>query len=141
VLPADDAPPTPGGVFESVTDNALTAATERVAAYATGAWAVATDGDDLLEAELGFGPDEHTVVARARVHGRSASSPMAVLELSLLNAGWRTARPPAGVEVLVAHRGAIHLRATYAPTGALTLAVESAPYAVGIERARVLVGA
>lgn len=128
----------PGLPDVPVTDDALTAAVARVAAYATGAWAVATGTDDLLDAALAFGPAEHTVVARARASTRTADSPLAVLEGALLAAGWDTARPPAAAELVVARRTGVELRASYAATGALTMSVESVPYAVGVDRARAL---
>lgn len=137
VLLADDAA-APALPAVPVTGDALTAATARVAAYATGAWAVATGADELLEARLGFGPAEHTVVAAARASIPLSGSPMARLEEALLEAGWRTARPRAAVELLLARRPGVELRASYAASGTFSLTVESVPYAVGVARAREL---
>jgi hypothetical protein len=135
VLVPDEAPAPDGA---PVTADALSAAAARVAAYATGAWALATGVEELFEPTIGFGPAEHTVVARVRASARAAGSPLAALEAALLDAGWRTTRPTAAVELLVAQRSGVELRASYAATGVLTMAVESVPYAVGVARAREL---
>ncbi len=140
VLLTDEPPPPAADSPVSATDAELTAALDRVAAYASGAWAIATGGDVALRPGLRFGPREHTVVARVQATATLGRSPIAGLADALDEAGWRTARPRSAVDLLVAQRSTVELRASFAPTGALSLTVTSAPLVVGVDRARELVG-
>jgi hypothetical protein len=135
VLLAGEPPPPTGEASEAD----LEAAVERVAAYASGAWAVATDAGDALTPTLRFGPREDTVVARVRVSGRCAASPIPTLASALVEAGWTATSPPGAVELLVARRAGVELKASFAPAGVLSLTVVSAPLLVGVDRARELV--
>ena len=137
VLLADQAPPPDATTAEPD----LTAAADRVAGHATGSWAIATGADEPLVPRLAHGPAEHTVVARVRVSARLGACPLDDLESALRDGGWRTSRPRAGLDLLVASRPGTDLRASYADTGVLSLSVQSTPQPVGITRARDLVRA
>lgn len=137
VLLADEQPPPTGEASEADLDAAI----ERVAAYASGAWAVATGAADALVPALRFGPREDTVVARVQVAARYAASPVPALAAALAEAGWVLASPPAALELLLARRSGVELKATFASAGVLTLTVTSAPLLVGVDRARELVRA
>lgn len=129
-VPADRATP----------DAGLEAAVDRVTAHATGAWAQVLGRGEPLIATLEPGPAEHTVVARTRASARLDASPLPALELALTDGGWSAQRPDTAMPVLTARRTGVTLLASYAPTGVVTLTVSSTPLAVGVERARELVG-
>ena len=136
VLLADEQPPPAGEASEAD----LAVAVERVAAYASGAWAVATDSGDPLVPVLRFGPREDAVVARVQTASRYAESPVPAVAAALTDAGWAVASPPGDLEILLARRSGVDLRLTFAAAaGVLTLTVTSAPLLVGVDRARQLV--
>lgn len=138
VVLADGRPPPPEGVASEAD---LAAAVERVAAYASGAWAVATGGGEALVPSLSHGPREDTVVARVQASARCARSPVPALRAALTEAGWVLGSPPSAAEMVLARRSGVELTVTVALTGVLSMTIASAPLLVGVDRARVLLQA
>lgn len=135
-----EGPDLPAGTIDAVVD--------RVVAYATGAWAFATERTEIdgtgpvdfaPEVRLRYGPREDTVAAEARASAHLSTSPLPMLAQSLAAGGWHAVRPAGAAERLVARRGGVELLASYAPTGTFVLTVTSAPISVGVDRARELV--
>lgn len=90
----------------------------------------------------GFGPDEGTVVARARAGATTGDGFGALVALrgALEEEGWQVRRLAGEVERVSGTRGDLRVHASYAEsTGALLLEVRSQPIHVGRARARELV--
>lgn len=130
-----DGPPRPAGA--EVDDRAVDDAVTRV-----GALVDTLGAEPPAAAEVGYGPDPGTVVARVRLASHREDGLEALNRVrDLLDAqGFAVRRPEGGVARLVGHRDDLHVRASYAePTAAFLLEVSSDPMPVGNQRARELV--
>lgn len=99
-------------------------------------------GEEAPRAEVAYGPDPGTVVARVRVAGHRADGLAALSRLRerLADDGWSLRRQDGGVARLLGRRDGLRLVASYAgPTGAFLLQLSTDPLPVGQVRARELV--
>lgn len=110
----------------------LAAAVERVRAYATGSWAIATGHVQLVEPQVVAGQRGDTVVVQARLDAASVSAQaLDRLAASLVADGWGLDRSDGAVARLDASRTGVVLEATHdAGAGALVLRVRSTPIPV-----------
>lgn len=133
LLPVD--PPGPAAV--EVDDRTVEDAVARVDATAA-----ALGAEPPATAEIGFGPDPGTVVARVRLatHRQDGLETLNRVRDLLDGHGFSVRRPEGGLARLVGHRDDLHVRASYAePTTTFLLEVSSDPMPVGNDRARGLV--
>ncbi len=125
-----------------VDDAAVAAARTRVAETAQWLWSVAAPGSDEAPRErLGFAAHEGWLRSGARVaeHRDDGSAALQRLDDALRDRGADVRREPGALPRLHAVLGDLTVTASAAATGAVLLAVESAPLHVGEHRAPELV--
>ena len=139
LLSPQPAPARPGPAAEE----AVSAASSRVAAAAEELWPVVVPGTaERPTGRLRFGDDPGSVRAevRATVRRGDGVEVLTRLQRHLERHGWQVRRPAAGLERLAGRREGLELSASYAEdTGALVLAVTGPSVPVGAEAARRLV--
>jgi hypothetical protein len=125
---------------EPPTDHQLTNAFDLTTGTATRAWAEAVGDGQVPDTRFAFGPDEDCVTARARISARLDGSPLVPLAAALAEAGWDVGHRAGEASQLFARRHSLQLVASYAAaSGRFVLTVSSAPFPVGVDRARELV--
>ena len=135
-------PPERGASTERLDEGQVDATLDRVTGAAGRVCEAALRSMGTPSAGWGFGPDEGTVVARARAGAttRDGFGALAALRGALEEGGWRVRRLAGEVERISGMRGDLWVHASYAEsTGALLLEVRSEPIDVGRARARELV--
>jgi hypothetical protein len=136
-------PEVPVEAAEPVTDTEVEAAHARVGAILERAWTDATEQAGEPETRVGYGPEQGTVVAKARIMARVSDGERVVEALFsvLTEDGWRLGRPGGGgVPRFLGRRDDLTVRVSYAEaSGGVVVDLSTDPMPVGMDRARDLV--